>query len=688
MYFRLLTVALAFMLSSSLALASSAFVSVSDGLAGQDLNLRVSGLQSNELVNFSLQQPGQTVVDFSLAADPLGVIADQIYGLHVQSQGDYRLVMTRPTLGNLVTQDRFAIEAGSVSSYRSKVELSRRSAPADGAAEIDFVAYLRDAYGNPVANKSVQIVSSRYADALPTGLQSDANGVVRGSLSATDPGVSILSLLVDGVVLLERPELIWHLPVGDHISVGQSDSGGIGDFLKAQLFDDEFFQEIAYFTVEDLPSEVIVNRNYTFRVEAKDADGNTVKDYSGRVRFSSSDPQAQLPADYGFEPADQGIHTFALAVSFATTGSHTLSLNDLTNGQISGTVEVNVVDKAGGGGDATTGEIRILTPTPGTYRTSRITITGTAPRNTLLKIVDGPTTLIEDLVTDGSGEFVYQTPALADGLHKFVVMSMDGALTSGEVSIRVDQTPPRALGVEIDPPTGIEPGKVFQVNVSSNEALSSATCTFNGATTELSPAGDRFNGTFQAPSSCGEYPMGCSVADVLGNQLTEPNAAVVSVCGGGGDLAEPEELVEVPDAPVPTTTAIPPTAVSSLSAEPGDRRVTLFWSPAKDDGAVMSYQIDFGTSAVNLDQQNITPDDRTQWYVDGLKEATKYYFTVRAIDANGNLGAVSAPVEATTFGETDFKSAAVPQTGAKLWLPIVLALSFGFFWLGVSFRRS
>lgn len=682
MRFRLVFSLLSLLLLTSPALATEVFVSLNNGTAGQDLDLRVTGLQQEELVNFSLVRPDETPINFSLSADSQGILADQIYGLHVREAGDYSLVLSRPALGGLTQPEGFTISPGVVSAYRSEVEVARHSAPADGEARIDLVARLRDAYGNPVPDQPIKLISSRHQDQVLSDLQSDAQGVARGQVQTTEPGVSVFSVLVDGVVLLERPELIWHLPADNLFAVGQSDSGGLGDFLKAQLFDDEFFQDAAYFTIEDLPSEVVVDRNYTFRVEAKDPDGNTVKDYGNRVRFSSSDGQAQLPADYQFEPADQGIHTFALAINFATTGTQTLNVNDLTDGQIAGSIEIEVVDSAGGTPGDNLQNITILTPSEGTYRTSRVTVTGTAPRNTLLRIVDGPTTLIEDLITDSSGEFVYQTPALADGLHKFLVSSMDGSLVSSEVAIRVDQTPPRVLAVELDPSSGIETGTVFQVNVSSNETLSAASCTFNGVTTELSPAGDRFNGTFQAPGVCGEYPMGCTVADVLGNELVEPNAAVVPVCGDT-DLGEPIETIAVPDAPV-----VPPTAVDNLSAEPGERQVTLYWSPAKDDVEVTAYQIDFGLSADALISQNITPDARTQWYVEGLNEATKYYFTVIAIDANGNKGARSQVVEATTFGESAFKSSAVPESGAKLWLPIVLALSFGFFFLGVSLRKK
>src|SRR5207244_65726 len=51
------------------------------------------------------------------------------------------------------------------------------------------------------------------------------------------------------------------------------------------------------------PATVTAGQGFTFTVTAKDASGNTVPGYTGTVHFSSSDPQAALPADYTFTSA-------------------------------------------------------------------------------------------------------------------------------------------------------------------------------------------------------------------------------------------------------------------------------------------------------------------------------------------------------------------------------------------------
>src|SRR5438067_5362395 len=53
-------------------------------------------------------------------------------------------------------------------------------------------------------------------------------------------------------------------------------------------------------------------------VRAVDAFGNNVTGYKGKVKFSSTDTQAGLPADYTFTAADAGVHTFTVALKTAT----------------------------------------------------------------------------------------------------------------------------------------------------------------------------------------------------------------------------------------------------------------------------------------------------------------------------------------------------------------------------------
>jgi hypothetical protein len=74
---------------------------------------------------------------------------------------------------------------------------------------------------------------------------------------------------------------------------------------------------------------------------ARDAYGNPVTGYTGKVHLTSTDPQAQLPADYTFTATDAGAHTFSLTLK--TAGSQGLSATD---GTLRASATVNVAPAA------------------------------------------------------------------------------------------------------------------------------------------------------------------------------------------------------------------------------------------------------------------------------------------------------------------------------------------------------
>ena len=88
------------------------------------------------------------------------------------------------------------------------------------------------------------------------------------------------------------------------------------------------------FQVAGFPLSVIPGSTNSFTVTAKDAYGNTTPAYVGTVKFSSSDLQAILPANYTFTSIDAGIHTFAATLS--TVGVQSISVTDTVNAAITG----------------------------------------------------------------------------------------------------------------------------------------------------------------------------------------------------------------------------------------------------------------------------------------------------------------------------------------------------------------
>jgi hypothetical protein len=86
----------------------------------------------------------------------------------------------------------------------------------------------------------------------------------------------------------------------------------------------------------------IAGTPFDVTVTAQDAYGNTATGYTGTVHFTSGDPYgASLPADYTFQPTDQGVATFSGVTALYTAGTRDVTGTDTTSG-ISGVAFVNV----------------------------------------------------------------------------------------------------------------------------------------------------------------------------------------------------------------------------------------------------------------------------------------------------------------------------------------------------------
>ena len=82
--------------------------------------------------------------------------------------------------------------------------------------------------------------------------------------------------------------------------------------------------------LSDSATTLTAGTTNNFTVTAYDAYGNVDTGYTGKVQFSSSDPNASLPASYTFTAADAGEHTFPLVLD--SVGPQAISVTDVTNG--------------------------------------------------------------------------------------------------------------------------------------------------------------------------------------------------------------------------------------------------------------------------------------------------------------------------------------------------------------------
>jgi uncharacterized repeat protein (TIGR03803 family) len=90
----------------------------------------------------------------------------------------------------------------------------------------------------------------------------------------------------------------------------------------------------ASFSVSGFPSTTTAGAAATITVTALDANGNVIPSYQGTVHFTSSDPQAALPADCTFTSTDQGVHTFSATLKSA--GDQSITATDTSNSSVTG----------------------------------------------------------------------------------------------------------------------------------------------------------------------------------------------------------------------------------------------------------------------------------------------------------------------------------------------------------------
>lgn len=643
--------------------ADGPWVSVSDSVAGADLPVRVSGLIDNEAVSMVVVRPDETKINLKASADEFGVVNTRIIGMHLRQAGEHELFIRREHSTHVVAQN-FVVTPSAVSAYRSTLSVDNPSVEADGEHVSRIRVEVRDAHGNLITSAPVRAFSSRAQDSVISLPQSNDQGEAIVKVTSREAGVSAISVLVGDIIIAERAEIIFHLSKAGIDNVGAS---GIGKYLQAALFQDpNESSEVAYFSIEDIGSEVVAGKNLTVRIGAKDADGNVVTNYTGTVRFSSSDDRAVVPNDYTFSAEDQGWHTFYLSVMLQTPGMQTVAVHDLADFRISGERPITV--SAAGGVVAVpdpVAKVTIDVPVNGaTFSSSRITISGSATRCGIVSLADGPIELIDELPVDASGTYVYQTPSLADGVHIFQATCVeDPSLVSNKVQITIDRSPPQVMSAVCANGESVLPGGSFDIKIGASDELSGVRCIFAGQQVELNGVDTKnYVTTLRAPLAEAEYPVECTIADLLGNETTETNICVISV---GTPQVEPELEQEVE---VVEEENLPPLAVLNLQAQPGDDRATLIWSPAVDDHGVKQYKVEYGIEEF-LDF-NITPDPRTQWYV-LMPECTTYKFRVTAIDTHGLEGEISNEViSSTPCPEVEHPAPPKTGTGAQLWIII------------------
>jgi hypothetical protein len=121
---------------------------------------------------------------------------------------------------------------------------------------------------------------------------------------------------------------LYSVTAGDFNGDGRPDLA-VADWSAgvSVLLNTEDWQSIQ---VGGFPSTTTAGQAHSLTVTALDSDGSALTSYRGTVHFSSTDPQADLPADYTFTAADNGSHTFDATLKSNWTQSITVADTNLS----------------------------------------------------------------------------------------------------------------------------------------------------------------------------------------------------------------------------------------------------------------------------------------------------------------------------------------------------------------------
>lgn len=631
----------------------------SDTIAGQATEIKVKNFQPNELVNLAVTKPDKVTLSLSTKANTNGSANAVVYDYHTQKSGSYSVVATANNGGEKTVKTTFQVFPTSLDGAKSTVMVDRAVLKADGLDKVNVSVSVLDSYGNALDGHSIKLVSSRKEDQIKPDMGvTDDSGQVTFTVSSSLSGLAnLLAIdLGEDIVLEKRVGLSF---VNDQNYL--ADAGG--DFIK--VANAATAGPLSGFEIFDLPPTLNPNENISFKVKAVDAEGNTVEDYTGTIRFSAEGDNSSgvvLPVNYKFLAEDLGQHNFNLGLSFAQAGTYKIVVNDLDDKFKQGDKSV-VVGGGGSSGSVTTEKPTISTPVPGTYSQAEQTISGSAKSSSTIKIYDNNQE-IGSVPVGPSGKFSFQTADLVDGKHSIYVSNVDTISlevvgTSDPIEINIDTTPPPLEDLQLEPTTGIKAGSVINVKVFSEKSLAQAAVIFNFDIIPLTASVDDatvYLGTVQAPAEAGVYKMNVLLVDELQNEKTYEDQATITVDPNGGSIEQndgktttptetPTETVPPAETPVetPTGTGLP-SQVSGLIAYGSDKRVTLVWDAATDDKQIKNYKISYGQDVKALDKSVLTKEASTTWYIPDLENGKEYFFSITAIDNEGNESATKSEI--------------------------------------------
>jgi hypothetical protein len=240
------------------------------------------------------------------------------------------------------------------------------------------------------------------------------------------------------------------------------------------------------FVLRGFPSSATAGTAGTVTVTALNADGSTDTGYTGTIHFTSSDPQAALPADYTFTSADNGTHPFA--VTLKTAGTESITATDTSFGYITGSETGITITPASASKMIVAGFPSSTTAGVA----ANLTVTLEDPYG---NIASGYTGTVHFTSSDGKGSLPanYTFTASDAGKHTFsatlktagtqsitVTDTTTGSLTGTDGGITVNPAPAAASKFIVSAPSGISAGTPFSLTLTVEDAYGNVVTGYTG----------------------------------------------------------------------------------------------------------------------------------------------------------------------------------------------------------------
>ncbi|NEW07654.1 chitin-binding protein [Paenibacillus sp. SYP-B3998] len=179
---------------------------------------------------------------------------------------------------------------------------------------------------------------------------------------------------------------------------------------------------------------------------------------------------------------------------------------------------------------------------------------------------------------------------------------------------------------------------------SSNVAATSATLTWGAATDNVAVSGYKiYNGTNLVATTANGTTLTYNLTGLTANTLYTYTLRAIDAAGNTSVASNAVTFTTL-SLPVDNTAPTAPTNLSSSNV--AATSATLTWGASMDNVGVTGYKIYNGSTLVATTANGTT----LTYKVTGLTANTLYTFTVRAIDAAGNVSANSNAISFTTTG--------------------------------------